>query len=80
MAAAVGKKESVSLSLFMEVNTLEVEVDFVHHGSALLAEGVWMGRWKREQQTTWKKQNLQTGERACTRIVIWASSCQSGTP
>ena len=49
MAAAAGKKESVSLSLFMEVNNLEFEEDLSTMATLLWAEGVWVGRWKREQ-------------------------------
>ena len=44
--AAAGKKESVSLSLCIEVNNLEFEED-MSTGTALLARKVWMGRWEK---------------------------------
>ena len=46
MAAAPGKKSSASLTLFMEVNDLEVEEEL----STMATEGVCMSRWRREQQ------------------------------
>ena len=44
MAAAAGKNESVSLTLFMDVNDLEVEEDFSTMPTLFWAEGVWMGK------------------------------------
>ena len=43
-AAAAGKKESVSLSLFMEVNDLEVEEETLHNGHACLGGGCLAGK------------------------------------
>ena len=51
-----GKNETVSLSLLMEVNDLEVEQDLSTMAAVFWAEGVWMSRWRREQQKAWRKQ------------------------
>ena len=48
------KKESVSLSLFMEGDGLEVEEDLSIMVTLFWAEGVWLGRWRREQKV-WRK-------------------------
>ena len=45
IAAAAGKEESVSLSLFMEVNSLEVEEELLTMATLAWAEGVWLGKW-----------------------------------
>ena len=44
-AGAAGQKESVPLSLFMEVNNLEVEAELSTMVTLAWAEGVWLGRW-----------------------------------
>ena len=57
MTAAEHKnKQSVTLSLFMDVNGLEVEEELSTMATLCLAEGVWMGRWEEEQQKASKKQ------------------------
>ena len=56
MAAAASKKESVSLSLFMEVKNLEVEKELSTMATLAWAEGIWVGRWAREQKESWRKQ------------------------
>ena len=50
MAAAAGKNTSVSLSLFQELNSLEVKEDLSTLATLLRAEGVWKGEWRREQR------------------------------
>ena len=45
LAAAAGKKESVPLSLFMNVKSLEVEEDLSTMAALAWAEGVWLRRW-----------------------------------
>ena len=56
MASAVaGKEESVSLSLFMDVNNLEVEEELSTMATLAWAEGVWLGKWRREQLKAWRK-------------------------
>ena len=47
--AAAGKTGSMSSSPFKEVNDFEVEVDLFTMATLFGAEGVWMGRWRREQ-------------------------------
>ena len=57
MTAAAGKKESVSLSIFMEVNDLEVAEEFSATATLYFwAKGVWMARWGRGQHKAWRKQ------------------------
>ena len=58
MAAAAGKKESVSLSLFMQVNDLEVEAELSTMATQAWAEGVWIGKWPTEQKEAWRKQTF----------------------
>ena len=43
MVAATGKKESVSLSLFMEVNNLDVEEGSSTMATLASADAVWLG-------------------------------------
>ena len=83
MAAAAGKKESVSLSLFLDVNNLEVEEEFSTMATLARAEGVWLGRWAKEQPKARRKQIFEVQmwrqvrglqELSCTRPVIWAST------
>ena len=77
MAAAVGKKESVSLSLFLKVNSLEVE-ELSTMATLAWAKGVWLGRWEKVQLKAWRKQIREvqtwTRERTCRSPVTWASS------
>ena len=56
MAAAAGKTESVSSSLFMELNNLEVEEELSTMPTLSWTEGVWMGKCEKEQQKAWRKQ------------------------
>ena len=48
MAAAAGKKESTSLSLFLEVYGLDVEEELSTVVAQAWAEGVWIGKWHSE--------------------------------
>ena len=50
MAEAVGKKDPVSMSLFMEVNDLEIEEVFSAMATLFWEEGVGMGRWTSEEE------------------------------
>ena len=85
-ANAAGKKESVALSLFMEVNQLEVRKNRTfHHGHA---SGGRNGE-KKEQLKAWRKQifEVQTWrqvrgheEQSRARTVIWAPCGRIGTP
>ena len=54
MAAAADKKESVLLSLFFEVNDLEVEEELPTMATKAWAEGVWICKWPTEQQDAWR--------------------------
>ena len=58
-AAAAGKKESVSLSLFMEVNNLVVEEELSTMATLAWAEGSRMGRLSREQTEARRKHIFQ---------------------
>ena len=56
-AAAAGKEESVSLSLFTEVKNFEVVEELSTLATlALGGEGVWLGKWRKEQLKAWRKQ------------------------
>ena len=75
MAAAAGKKESVSLSPFMEVNNLEVEEELSTVATLDWAEGVWLGRWEKRAAKGWEEADLrsttmETGERACRSSFV----------
>ena len=52
--AATGNKESFSSSPFTEVNDLEVDEEFIHHGHALRAAGVWINKWRKELPKGWR--------------------------
>ena len=71
MAAAAGKKESVSLSLLMEVNDLEVEEEVIHHGPRSFGRKAWwMGRWRKAaaegvEEADSRNAEMETSERAC---------------
>ena len=56
MAAAAGKKNTTSLSLFMEAYGLEVEEDLSTLATQNWAEGVWTRKWHHEQREAWMKQ------------------------
>ena len=40
----------------MEVNNLEVEEELSTMATLARAEGIWMGRWAREQKEAWREQ------------------------
>ena len=50
IVAAAGKKESVSLSLFMELNSQEVEEDLSTMATLSWTEGVGVGKWKKSNR------------------------------
>ena len=47
----------------MKVNDFEVEEDISATATLFWAEGVWMNRWGKEQQNSWRTQifEVQTG-------------------
>ena len=51
-----GEKESVSLSLFLEMSDVEVEEELSTVATQAWAEGVWMGKWPAEHKEAWRKQ------------------------
>ena len=59
MTAAAGKEESTSLSLFMDVYSLEVEEELSTMAPQAWAEGVWIGKSPTEQKEGWRKQSLR---------------------
>ena len=59
MATAASNKESVSLFLFTEVSSWEVEEDVSTMATLFRAEGVWVNRCGREQQRAWRKQIVE---------------------
>ena len=50
MAAAAGKKNTISLSLFVEACGFEVEEEFLSKATQTWAEGPWIGKWYTEQK------------------------------
>ena len=56
MATAAGKKSTTSLSLFMEVDGLEVKEELSSLVTQYWAEGVRTGKWYCEQRGAWMKQ------------------------
>ena len=69
-AAAAGKKSTTSLSLFMEAFGLEEEEELSTVAIQYWAEGVWTGKWRREQKRSVDEANsrssdVETGERTC---------------
>ena len=56
MAAGAGKKNTTSLSLFMEAYGLEVEEELSTMATQYLAEGVWTGKWSQELKEAWMRQ------------------------
>ena len=56
MAAAAGKKSTISLSLFMEAYDLEVEEELSTMATQHWAEGAWTGKWSCEQKEAWMRQ------------------------
>ena len=77
MAAAAGKKESVSLSLLMEVNILDVEEELSTTAPLAWAEGSWMGRWAGEQKEAWRKQRLEVQAWRQVRGPAGAVMCET---
>ena len=81
------QKKSVMPSLFMEVNSLEVEEELSTMATLCWADGVWLGRWEEEEQHgSSKSSKYRHGgkwegqqEQSCARRVIWASSGRNGT-
>ena len=50
MAAAAGKKSTISLSLSMEAFGIEVEEELSTMATQTWAEGAWTGKWHTEQK------------------------------
>ena len=78
MAAAAGRKESVWLSLFLEVNDLEVEEELsTTAATRAWAEGSWMGDWAREQTEAWRKQMSEVQTWRQVRGLAGAFMCET---
>ena len=70
MEAAAGQELSVSLSLFMELNSLEVEEGLSTMPTLFWAEGVWMGKMEERapesvEEADLRGADMETGERIC---------------
>ena len=50
LASAAGKKPSVSLSLFLEINTLEIAHGVTCAATCFWAQGVWTGRLEEDMK------------------------------
>ena len=77
MAAAAGKKESVSLSLFVEVNDLEVEEELSTMASQAWAVGVWIGKSPAEQKAAWREQIFEVQKWKQVRGLAGAEMCET---
>ena len=68
MAAAAGEKSTTSLSLFMEAYGLAAEEELATMATQKWAEGVWTGKWRREQKEAGMRQtrgsDVEAGERS----------------
>ena len=69
MAAAAGKKESVSLSVFMELSDLENEEELSTMASLFWAAGVWVGQMEKRaaegvEEADLSSTDMEIGERA----------------
>ena len=60
----------LALSLFIEVNNLEVEVDLSTLATLFWAEGVWMGKWKKAsvEEADLRSADMETSERTCIHV------------
>ena len=71
MAATAGKKESTSLSVFLQAYGLEVEEELSTMATQTWAEGAWIGKWHTEQQEAcmdeadFRGSDVEKGERTC---------------
>ena len=71
MAAAAGKKESTSLSLFLEVCGLDVEEELATVTTQAWAEGVWIGKRHTERKEVWRKRIFEVQTRTCRSCSVW---------
>ena len=55
-ASAARRKPSVSLSLFPETNSLEIEHEFACAATCFRAPAVWTGQWKDQKGEAGKRQ------------------------
>ena len=76
MAGAAGLKESVSLSLCLKVNDLEVEEGLPTVATPAWAEGSLMGNWPREPRETWRKQIFEVQTWRQVRGLAEAVVCE----
>ena len=70
MAAAAGKKGSVSLSLFIKVHDVEAEEELSTMATLAGTEGVWLGKWRKRaaegsEETDFRSADVEAGERTC---------------
>ena len=72
MAAATRKKESVSLSIFMEVNSVEDEL------STMVSD--WEDGEESSRRLGARRYLQYMQEQSCARLGILTSSSHSGTP
>ena len=77
-AAAAGKKESVSLSLFVEVNDLEVEEELSTMATPAWAEGTWIVKCPGEHKKAWRKQIFEVQRWKQVRGPAGAVMCETG--
>ena len=71
------EKESVSVSLFMEVNILEVEEELSTMATLPCSKGVRLGRWRSEQLKALRKQIFEGQTWRQVRGLAEAVMCEA---
>ena len=77
MAAAPGKKNTTSLSLFMEAYGLEVEEELSTLATQYWAEGVWTEKWYLDQREARMKQIQEVQLWSQVRGLAGAVLCET---
>ena len=74
---AARNEESTSLSLFLEVNDLEVEEELSTVATQAWAEGAWIGEWPTEQREARMKQVIEVQTWRQVRGLAGAVMCET---
>ena len=67
----------MSLSLFMEMNILVVEEELSTMATLAWAEGVWLGKWRKEQLNAQRKQIFDVQTWRQVRELAGAVLCET---
>ena len=77
MAAAAGKKSTISLSQFMGAYGLEVEEEHSTMATQYWGEGVWTGKWHHDQEEAWMRQIQEVQMWRQVRGLAGAVMCET---